>query len=108
MALLLIKNSAIYQMDIRNKHARASVVVLIVDLTHASSKTGISVAVLQLGYDRLHWTAELINSFEEAGVRSTIVVITKRSIWSWLVGWLVLLLYVPSQQLWSLRDGQFT
>ena len=23
-------------------------------------------------------------------------------------GWLVLLLYVPSQQLWSLRDGQFT
>ena len=25
-----------------------------------------------------------------------------------LVGWLVLLLYVPSQQLWSLRDGQFT
>ena len=26
----------------------------------------------------------------------------------WLVGWLVLLLYVPSQQLWSLRDGQFT
>ena len=24
------------------------------------------------------------------------------------VGWLVLLLYVPSQQLWSLRDGQFT
>ena len=22
--------------------------------------------------------------------------------------WLVLLLYVPSQQLWSLRDGQFT
>ena len=27
---------------------------------------------------------------------------------SMLVGWLVLLLYVPSQQLWSLRDGQFT
>ena len=26
----------------------------------------------------------------------------------WLVGRLVLLLYVPSQQLWSLRDGQFT
>ena len=26
----------------------------------------------------------------------------------WLVGWLVLMLYVPSQQLWSLRDGQFT
>ena len=26
----------------------------------------------------------------------------------WLVGWLVLLLYVPSQQLWSLREGQFT
>ena len=25
-----------------------------------------------------------------------------------LVGWLVLLLYVPSQQLWSLRDGHFT
>ena len=26
-----------------------------------------------------------------------------------MVGWLVvLLLYVPSQQLWSLRDGQFT
>ena len=25
-----------------------------------------------------------------------------------LLGWLVLLLYVPSQQLWSLRDGQFT
>ena len=25
-----------------------------------------------------------------------------------LVGWLVLLFYVPSQQLWSLRDGQFT
>ena len=25
-----------------------------------------------------------------------------------LVGWLVLLLYVPSQQLWSLQDGQFT
>ena len=25
-----------------------------------------------------------------------------------LVGWLVLLLYVPSQQLWSLRDGQLT
>ena len=25
-----------------------------------------------------------------------------------LVGWLVLLLNVPSQQLWSLRDGQFT
>ena len=25
-----------------------------------------------------------------------------------VVGWLVLLLYVPSQQLWSLRDGQFT
>ena len=25
-----------------------------------------------------------------------------------IVGWLVLLLYVPSQQLWSLRDGQFT
>ena len=25
-----------------------------------------------------------------------------------LVGWLVLLLYFPSQQLWSLRDGQFT
>ena len=25
-----------------------------------------------------------------------------------LVGWLVLLLYVPSQQLWSLRDSQFT
>ena len=25
-----------------------------------------------------------------------------------LVGWLVLLLYVPSQQLWSLWDGQFT
>ena len=24
------------------------------------------------------------------------------------LGWLVLLLYVPSQQLWSLRDGQFT
>ena len=24
------------------------------------------------------------------------------------IGWLVLLLYVPSQQLWSLRDGQFT
>ena len=24
------------------------------------------------------------------------------------VGWLILLLYVPSQQLWSLRDGQFT
>ena len=23
-------------------------------------------------------------------------------------GWLVLLLYAPSQQLWSLRDGQFT
>ena len=23
-------------------------------------------------------------------------------------GWLVLLLYVPSQQLWSLREGQFT
>ena len=23
-------------------------------------------------------------------------------------GWLVLLLYVPSQQLWPLRDGQFT
>ena len=22
-------------------------------------------------------------------------------------GWLVLLLYVPSQQLWSLRDGMF-
>ena len=26
----------------------------------------------------------------------------------YMVGWLVLLLYVPSQQLWSLRDGQFT
>ena len=26
----------------------------------------------------------------------------------WLAGCLVLLLYVPSQQLWSLRDGQFT
>ena len=25
-----------------------------------------------------------------------------------VVGWLVLLLYVPSQQLWSLRDGQLT
>ena len=25
-----------------------------------------------------------------------------------LIGWLVLLLSVPSQQLWSLRDGQFT
>ena len=25
-----------------------------------------------------------------------------------VVGWLVLLLYVPSQQLWSLQDGQFT
>ena len=25
-----------------------------------------------------------------------------------VVGWLVLLLYVPSQQLWSLRGGQFT
>ena len=25
-----------------------------------------------------------------------------------IVGWLDLLLYVPSQQLWSLRDGQFT
>ena len=24
------------------------------------------------------------------------------------VGGLVLLLYIPSQQLWSLRDGQFT
>ena len=86
MALLLIKNSAIYQVNIRNKHARASVVVLIVDLTHASSKTWISLAVSQLGYDRLYWTAKLINSFEEAGVRSTIVVITIRSIWSWAMG----------------------
>ena len=25
-----------------------------------------------------------------------------------LVGWLVLLLYVPSQKLWSMRDGQLT
>ena len=25
-----------------------------------------------------------------------------------VVGWLVLLLYIQSQQLWSLRDGQFT
>ena len=25
-----------------------------------------------------------------------------------LIDWLILLLYVPSQQLWSLRDGQFT
>ena len=29
-------------------------------------------------------------------------------LWTPLNIWLVLLLYVPSQQLWSLRDGQFT
>ena len=30
---------------------------------------------------------------------------TKACKFASVVGWLVLLLYVPSQQLWSLRDG---
>ena len=47
---------------------------------------------------------------------SQVLMASKKATWEYnqlhmkkdLVGWLVLLLYVPSQQLWSLRDGQFT